>query len=246
MDTVSFSKTKNNARLFFPHRIEFRNITVEGRKQGVRLIRIPNPHHYDLRRNGGYDGTQLHANSTILCDNVQLEKFTQEIADDDEQVHILIGGESATDYADARALYPKMRFTDCENISAYLGNCIASATFERCSLNTITAPNLRGEIVFTECRLQPDVKKVPEQFYILQSTLGTRFTNCTLHAPLVNGTMNPDLINRLGFIKINESVQHYHLNTALGNDVINHLKNSGTTLTPEFIAQLKLHHDLES
>jgi hypothetical protein len=90
------------------------------------------------------------------------------------------------------------------------------------------------------------VKKVPEQFYILQSTLGTRFTNCTLHAPIVNGKIHPDLMNRMGFIKINESVQHYHLNTALGNDVINHLKNSGTTLTPEFIAQLKLHHDLES
>ena len=58
--------------------------------------------------------------------------------------------------------------------------------------------------------------------------------------------MNPGLINRLGFIQINESVQHYHLNTALGNDVIDHLKNSGTTLTPEFIAKLKLHHDLES
>ncbi len=246
MDTVPFSKTKNNTRLFFPHRIEFRNITVEGRKQGVRLIRIPNPQYYDLRRNGGYDGTQLHANSTLICDNIQLEKFTQEIADDDEQVHILIGGESAVDYADKLALYPKMRFTDCENISAYLGNCIASATFERCSLNTITAPNLRGELVFTECSLQPDVKKVPERFFILQSTLGTRFTNCTLHAPIVNGTMNPDLMNHMGFIQINESVQHYHLNTALGNDVIDHLKNSGTTLTPEFIAQLKLHHDLES
>ena len=94
MDTVSFPKPKTNTRLFFPHRIEFRNITVEGRTQGVRLIRIPNPHHYDLRGNGDYDGTQLHANSTIICDNVQTRKIhSGKIADDDEQVHILIGGD---------------------------------------------------------------------------------------------------------------------------------------------------------
>ena len=50
MDIVPFSKTHENARLFFPRRIEFRNIAVEGRGQGVRLIHMPNPHHYDLRQ----------------------------------------------------------------------------------------------------------------------------------------------------------------------------------------------------
>ena len=79
MDIVPFSKTHENARLFFPRRIEFRNIAVEGRGQGVRLIHMPNPHHYDLRQKSTYDGNRLIANCTLICADVQLEKLTPKI-----------------------------------------------------------------------------------------------------------------------------------------------------------------------
>ena len=246
MDIVPFSKTATNDRLFFPSRIEFRNILVEGREQGVRLMRIPNPQHYDVRRGGGYDENRLEANCTMIFDNVQLEKLTPENPGDTEAVHLLMGGPTAGEYADERALYPEIRFAHCEDLAVYVGHCIASAVFERSSINTVTAPGLRGELVFDGCRFRPNVQRVSGDLYSVDSTLGTRFTNCTVHAPMINGQAEPAMVNRTGFLEINGSVRHYHLNTALGNEVLNHFNSRQAGLTPEFIAKLKAHHALES
>ena len=246
MDIVPFSKTENNARLFFPHRVTFQNIMVEGREGGVRLIHIPDPCHYDLGRNGGYYGSQLKPNCALICDNVQLEKLSPQSPDDTEQMHLIIGGQNPLGDADALALYPKIRFTDCEHVTVYLGHCIASICFERCAVNTVTAPALRGELLFNDCRLQPDMQQLPAAFYTVKSTLGARFTNCTVHAPIVNGKVAPEMVNRIGFIEINQSVQHHHLNTTLGNEVVDHFRNKGVVFTPDFIARLKSHHEWEA
>lgn len=245
MNIVPFSRTKADTRLFFPYLAEFRNIVVEGRKQGVRLVNIPNPHQYDVGREGSYDGSRLTANSTLIFENIQLEKLRPENPGDPAQAHLLLGGSEPLEYADPLALYPKMRFVDCENLNLYLGRCIASVHLERCSVNTVHAPGLRGELVFSDCRFQPDVKEATENFWAVKSTLGTRFTNCTLHAPIVAGRLEPEMVNRIGFLKVNESLQHYHLNTALGNEVLDHWKEKGAPLSPEFVAKLKSHHELE-
>ena len=243
MDVISFSKTKQNTRLFFPYRIEFRNITVEGREQGVRLVHLPDPTDYDLRRNGVYDGNRLKPNCTIVCDSVQLEELTPQSPADTAQTHLLIGGESSLEYADQRALYPKIRFSDCDNVNVYLGNCIANAFFERCTVNIVNAPALRGELIFSDCRFQPDVQKAPASFYTLKSTLGTRFSNCTVHAPVVGGEVVPEMVNRIGFLEINKSVQHYHLNTALGNEIVEYFRRKDVSFTPDFMAELSSHHE---
>jgi len=245
MDIVPFSRTKTGTRLFFPNLIEFRHIRVSGRKQGVRLLRIPNPHYYDLRRQGRYDGSRLQANCTLIVDDVQLEKMVPKYPNDTDQVHLLIGGEAAADYTDQMSLFPEIRYTDCDDISVYLGNCIANVFFDRCSINTVTATDLRGELVFRNCRLQPNVQKIKGEFYTLDSTLGTRFTNCTVHAPIITGTANPELVNRTGFVEINRFVRYYHINTTLGNRIIEHYRHQGMELKPDFIAMLKLHHGLE-
>ena len=245
MDIVPFSRTDTGARLFFPDHIEFSDVRVDGRKPGVRLLRIPNPHHYDLGRHGGYDGSQLEANCTLVAKSVELEKMTPKYPGDTDAVHLLIGGEGAADYADQMSLFPKIRFTDCDGVSVYLGDCVASAFFDRCSLNTVAARSLRGELVFRDCRFQPNVQEVRDNLYTLESTLGTRFTNCTVHAPVVAGTANPALVNRTGFLEINRSIRHYHLNTALGNRIVEHYRRRGTELNPEFIAMLRLHHGMD-
>jgi hypothetical protein len=243
MSVASFSQTDDGTRLFFPQQIEFRNIVVEGREQGVRLIRIADPGHYDVRRSGGCDESQLTPNCTLICENVQLEALAPDDAQDAGEAHLAIGRETAPEYVDERALYPRIRFTDCDNVRVYLGNCIASAYFERCGVNMVTAPGLRGELVFNDCRLQPNVRQAPASvFCAVDSTLGTRFTNCTIHAPIVDGKAAPEMVNRIGFLEINQSLQHYHLNTALGNDVLSHLKSQGVALSSEFIAQLTAHH----
>ncbi|MFP3904712.1 MAG: hypothetical protein ACLFWB_10770, partial [Armatimonadota bacterium] len=245
MNVVPFSRTEAGTRLFFPTFVQFRDIRVKGRQQGVRLAHIPNPQHYDLGSPGGYDGSRLEANCRIGVENVQLEKLTPERPGDRGSVHLLIGSDDEQDYTDGHALYPEIRFSDCDGVGAYFGNSIASAFFERCSINTLTAPGLRGEFGFSHCRLQPDLQELDGDIYALDSTLGTRFTNCTLHAPRVNGELRPDLVDRTGLLEINGPVRHYHLNTALGNHVLKYCQDKDIALDPDFIERLKLHHPLE-
>lgn len=245
MGIVPFSRTRADTRLFFPTEIRFRDIRVQGRERGVRLVRVPNPHDYDLGRPGGYDGSRLAANCTMDVANVQLERLTPERPGDIANVHLLIGNDEARDYADELALYPEVRFTDCDGVSACVHNAIASLFFERCSLNTLSAPGLRGELVFDGCRFQPDLQEVDAPIYAVDSALGTRFTNCTVHAPIIGGEPRPDLVDYTGFLEANGTVRHYHLNTALGNGVLDYLREAGITLNPEFIAKLRLHHAMD-
>ncbi|MBT3374280.1 MAG: hypothetical protein HN742_22815 [Lentisphaerae bacterium] len=245
MTTVPFSKTSDGGPLFFPQRIEFRDIRVEGREQGVRLLRIPNPYHYSLVRPGGCDDASFDANCALVCDNVQLEALTPERPDDTGSVHLLIGGKDVVDYGEGAGLFPTVRFTDCENVSAYFGNCAVRAFFERCTVNTLSTPALRGELVFNDCRFRPNVKGVSDVLYNVDSTLGTRFTNCTVHAPVVNGQAAPGMVDRIGFLTLNGAVRHFHLNTALGNRILEQCKEEGVTLTSEFLGKLRLHHALD-
>jgi hypothetical protein len=60
----------------------------------------------------------------------------------------------------------------------------------------------------------------------------------------VDGAADPEMINRLGFLEINKLVQHYHLNTVLGNEVLHYLGNSGTALSSEFLAKLMCHYGM--
>lgn len=245
MHIADFSLDREGQRLFFPQRLLFRNITVANREQGVRLLRIPSPYHYDLRRQGGCDDSRIQTNCTLVCDLVQLEKTTPSHPEDTDATQLAIGGRDAVPYTDGLALFPKILFRDCDNVALYLGNCAASVFFERCTVNTVGAPNFRGEIAFTDCRLQPEFAAEGETFYALASTLGTRFTNCTLHAPVVAGEAKPELVNRFGFLAVNQTLRHYHLNTALGNEVVKHFREQGDGIAPAFVAMLKSRHELE-
>ena len=96
-------------------------------------------------------------------------------------------------------------------------------------------------IIYLRARNQ----EIKGDLYKLDSTLGTRFTNCTVHTPLVSGIAKPELVNRTGFVEINRSVRYYHINTMLSNRIIEHYRRQGIELNPDFIAKLKLHHGME-
>ena len=220
-------------------------MAVTGREQGVRLIEIADPCHFDVGRDGGYDGFLLSPNCTIDCDRVQLERLTPQTPDDAANMHLVLGGEAEGSYRDGRSLYPVIRFTECDNVAACLGNSVASAHFERCLVNTVSAPGLRGELTFTTCRLRPEIGQSPTAYYAVDSTLGTRFTNCTVHAPVVSGEARPEEVSQMGFLAINGPVRHYHVNTAVGREVLEYLSQIGVRLETEFAIRLRSHHDLE-
>lgn len=246
INTSPFSKTGNGARLFFPDFAEFRNIRVVGREMGIRLFELPSVGDFEIHRKGSYDGVQLRANSHLIFDNIQLEELQPKNPGDASNAHLRIGGGAKVEYADEHALYPRIEFTRCENVNVYLGHCVASASFRNCSLNTIFAPQLRGELAFHDCRIQPKLARAGEALWSVDSALGTRFTNCTLHAPEIGGKTAPREINKIGFIQLNESVRHYHLNTGFGNDLLKFFRDHSIKLTPEFVSKLKSHHSLET
>ena len=246
MDIAEFSEIDQENRLFFPQRLFFRNIWVEGREKGVRLLRVRDPYHYDLRRSGGCDESRLQPNCMIVCEQVQLEKLVLETPEDTSRFHLLLGREDGDAYQDDRALFPKIVFRDCEGVVLHLSNCAASVFFERCFINTVYAVELQGELNFMDCRLQPEVEQEGKRFYALESTLGTRFTHCILHAPVVNDQVKPELVNRLGFVEINDSLRHDHLNTSLGNEVVKYFKEQGIPIESAFVAMLKSRHALET
>jgi hypothetical protein len=113
-------------------------------------------------------------------------------------------------------------------------------------VNTVAAPNVRGELVFNDCRFQSELDHEPERaINEVASTLGTRFTNCTIHAPIIEGKTSPEAVDKTGLTEINGPTAHYHINTALGNEVLSDLETRKIQLKPEYLAQLKHHHTLE-
>ena len=249
MKVAAFSKTKGGHRLFFPDYIEFRNVMVQGRDKGLRLIEISNPQHYQLAKSGGYDGTYLNTNSSIVFDQVQLENLETVDAAKGEPVHLSIANTKDDKYEDQFALYPEIRLVGCNNVVARLGSNVVNAHFQRCSLSSVTGNeqgSMPGGFSFTDCSFQPAVKVDKTIFYALASSLGTNFTNCTIHPPKINGTSKPELTDRYGFIQLNKTVRYNHLNTQLGNEILSHYKTRGLVFKAQFINMLKCHHQLEA
>ncbi|WP_164102086.1 right-handed parallel beta-helix repeat-containing protein [Candidatus Laterigemmans baculatus] len=245
---ANFSKTEDGARLFFAHHFTARNVTVLGRQQGVRLWSVPDPYHYDLGREGGYDGKQLKPNCLMAFENIQLEAIPASAPNDPDAAHLRLGNKGTTTYQDAAALYPQIRVTNCPGLSVYLGGSAADVIVTDSTVDRFTAAAegpLRGKLTLENCSLAPQVQAGRETIYALDAELGTHLTNCTLHAPRIGGASKPAEVDRFGFVKLNKRVRYYQLNTALGNDLIEHCQAEKIELLPSFIAMLKAHHGLE-
>jgi hypothetical protein len=249
MKVPAFSKTKSGSRLFFPGYVEFRNIMIHGRQKGLRLLSVANPRYFQVDKPGGYDGAFLTTNSRMLFDQVDLEDLSaHDHSSKSVQAHISMAA-TADVYTDAYALYPEVSIKNCRHVVADFGNNIVDAIFEHSGLAKIIGHNngrMPGRFAFSNCIFRPSAPAAEKAFYLLESELGTSFTNCTLHAPVIKGTVQPERTDLNGFVEINKIVKYNHLNTQLGNEIINYYKGQGTVLSPKFITMLKSHHQLES
>ncbi|HEY0668423.1 MAG TPA: hypothetical protein VGD22_09630 [Sphingobacteriaceae bacterium] len=244
-----FSKAKHGERVFFPNYIEFRNVRVVGRESGLRLMIIMNPQVLNTRKKGGYDGVQLESNSRIVFNNIQLEKLQDSDVIKDKEAHFLIERAKEVRYEDEYALYPEIEISACKNLAADFGGNIAVVSISDCSVTKIVADTdgvMPGKISLSNTVLQPEARTTGDISLSLATELGTSLTNCTVHSPRINGVLKPELFDSLKFIKLNKAVQFHHVNTILGNDILNYIKAQGITLKPEFISMLKSHHSLES
>jgi hypothetical protein len=248
MKVAAFSKTTTGQRLCFPRYIEFRNVMVQGRSKGLRLMQLADPRYYKLEKQGNYDHAFLTANSQIIFDNIQLEEPDQTAIESDGLTHFSIADSGNNRYEDNFTLYPEIKLKACQHVVAKFGNNAVSADFEKCSLSAISGTEkgtLTGSFSFTDCAFLPVLSSVRQPFYNVAATLGTSFTNCILHAPQMNGRSRPELADDYGFLQLNKRVRFNHLNTRLGNDIINYFKAKNIAFKLPFIAMLKNHHELE-
>ncbi len=249
LDLPSVTSGKEVGTVFFPHLISARNVTVAGRSQGIRLANIPDPYHYWLPKEGVYDGDLLQANCQMIFDTIDLEEMPESEPGSTKHVHMRLGETAKSNYAKSHGVYPNIHVTNCSDLSMYLGGCAANVHLSDCQIDHLTAASggpLRGKLALTNCNLRPKVKAGSEPIYALDAELGTYLTNCTLHAPLVDGSADPATFDRLGFVQINRLVRYHQTNTSLSSGMLKSIQEKQLALKPEFIAMLKSHHALES
>ena len=245
-----FSRASHGERVFFPSHMEFRNIVVEGREQGMRLLQIPDPQTFKLPKAGSYDGIQLRPNCKMIFEDIHLEKLEAQDPHSDQDVHLHIKNNSASVYQDKYALYPEIRISRCNEFAGHIGGNIADLSIEQCKVVRLTGSNtglMPGTFNFNNCKFEPAVKSNDSKlFYFLGTELGTSFINCIIYAPSVDNVSRPDLTDKIDFVQLNKAVRYNHINTRLGKDILNYCKSTGIKLNSNFIDMLKAHHELES
>jgi hypothetical protein len=243
-----FSQATSGGRVFFPSHLEFKNIVVEGRQQGMRLINIPSPQNFKLAKAGSYDGVQVHANCKMIFEDIHLEKLAAADAQSADQVHLSLRN-SGENYKDEYALYPKIRIARCNEFSAHLGGNVVEMSADHCKVVRFTGSEnglMPGSLSFTNCKFEAVATDTGKPLFMVGAELGTNFTNCVVYAPRLNNVVRPDLVDRIGFIQLNKAVHYCHLNSRLGNDIINFQKRRGIKFNERFITMLKVHHEMES
>ena len=246
MRTSEWKENADKVALFFPDKLEFSNISVRGRKQGVRLMKIFDCSKFHMAKEGSYDGVRLQSNSNMLFQNIDLEKFTDE--DDSissERAHFYLNDTSKSKRNDA--LYPDIKILDCNNLRVNMGKGSGILRFDNCSVQTIEkdAGEFKGRISFNGCEFDPSKKEGTKVCYDLDSELGVSFSNCIVYMPKVKGVAASEGLNKIGFLKLNKQVRFNHSNTRLGNDIVEYCKVQGIKLEAKFITMLKSHHELE-
>ena len=240
-----FSVSDKGERLFFPKSIIFKNVFVEGRDKGVRIMELPDPQSYFISSSGSYDGSFIDYNSFIHFDSIQLEKIKKE---EDNPNHLKINFNSMGNGYDRNSLYPKIQISNCNAFAGDFGEMVAGVLFENSSVNRVSVGSenkMPGELSFYNCKFLPFLLDSNEKPYHLSTKLGTTFLNCVFLAPREDDEIGYASLSLLDFMVVNKSVLYNHINSRLGNDVLKYYKSKGIKLSQEFIAMLKNHSDLE-
>src|SRR5690606_16246336 len=123
--------------LFFPYYLECKNISVEGRNKGLRLMEIRQPSLYAMKNKGLKDSVDLTPNSHLVFDNIHLERI-----ENDDEAHITFDG--ATEKVSEYSLLPKIKFKDCNDLRGDFGSNSAELIFENCSINSLHTGSIEG------------------------------------------------------------------------------------------------------
>jgi hypothetical protein len=255
MKVAVFSQTEAGDRLFFPSHIEFRNIAVEGRDQGVRIVEIADASGFQVRKKGGSDGRLREPNCTMRFENIPLERVPEQHLSNAKEFNFLIraadprGMGEAAEVAE-NALYPRIEFENCSGFYGRILGVAAELGFRKCLIHGLAANDgdegeaMRGKVVFEQCAFKAHAPDDKEKFMALETVLGTTFTNCTILTPTVAGKSRPDLVDNYDILEMNRSVRFNHMHTKLAKEIVDDYAGRGNAISAKFAAML--HNHVES
>jgi len=197
-----FSQAKYGGRVSFPSHLEFKNIIVEGREQGMRLLHIPDPQNFKLSKAGSYDGVQVETNCKMIFEDIYLEILDAANPQSVDHVHLALLNPGNSRYQDGYALYPEIRVMRCNEFAAHLGGNVVDMCVEDCKVVRFTGTNIGsmpGFLSFRNCKFEASVKNSEQPYFLLEAALGTSFLNCVVYAPRVDDTARPELVDKIGF-----------------------------------------------
>ncbi|SCM57226.1 hypothetical protein [Petrimonas mucosa] len=122
-----------------------------------------------------------------------------------------------------------MRFNNCDNIALRNNGNLANLIFDNCTVSNFYGSEKRplsGKVIFSGCEFLPIIKGEQGEVYSPYATVGTFFSNSVIHPPVYNGEVRADLLNKIGLLKINESVRFNHSNTVLSKTIVDHFEGA--------------------
>ncbi len=235
MSAPTFSEMKSEERISFPSSILFNNIQVKGREKGLRIFSAANQSGYLMDKVGNYQENMLTTNAYYNFNAIQLEDLSKE----KNQYHFTMDAPNGP--MKANSLYPSITFSNCTNIAIENRGLHANFFFEKCQIATIVGNKskpLKGRFVFSNSEFNPTIKSKTEEVYSLYSTVGTFLSNCVINPPFYIGKIRMDLLDNIGFIKLNKQVDFNHNNTVLNQKIIDF---HGGNIDPRFLMKLRGH-----
>lgn len=240
MTTPRFSEMDHGDRISLPEYIKFENIHVVGRDKGLRLLSLANQGGYEVDKAGEYSDGILTTNASISFENIQLEDISQL----KNQYHFIMTHDEKS--LDEHSFYPSVHFSNCSNIAIDNKGLVANFFFEKCNIAHISGQKddpLKGRFVFSNCEFSPIVDDDTKVAYSLHSSVGTFFSNCIIHPPVVSEELRADLIDQIGFLKMNKSVDFNHSNTLLDNKILKYYEDDISTA---FMQMLRNNYQVKS
>lgn len=233
----NFSKFKSGENTILPSSIQVRNVATEGTAEKITLMKLAEQSGYKTAHCNSESLTKYQFNSDILFENI---KTLSERAPVEFQMNKSVEKNSKM------LFQPKIRLLNIDNINIQHSGNAASFYLENCNVKSIksnAANGLTGKFVFSNCDFYPG--NTDGVFYNLESSSGTSFTNCMVHAPLKGIEYDFERLDDWGFMSINRFVKFNHSNTTLSAEVKQYLNDNKIKLDAKFIQMLKSHHEAE-
>jgi hypothetical protein len=223
---------KSTGRAYFPYGVEFKNILVEGREKGLRLMRLPDFSSLLAWKSSPFDYVP---NVQLLFENVMTEQMDEKQIRSGKEFHFFIEPSKKESL-----LYPEIEIRKCNFLVSDFGGAKMNVLFRNSLLTKINAgKKTEGKITVDSCDIAPLGYDGAPDAFCLDAEQGTTFINCIVHAPSNNGISRQEWLGQLGFMDLNKALKYNHLHTHLGNDLKKFLTKENIKVTDSFLQLLR-------